>query len=253
MVRAVFYAERLALIEVAIPLALLAVLLRSNTPKMRLMANSVPIIAPVVVWIVFAASEYSRSWIYYSQISTLPFHEWVTYRLLGYYVTGYNNSAIFNTVADGSEMTPYYSVQFFWNAPGIAQVIEHPGISGIPIGRWWFENLSFYGEADFTNYGSFLMTNAELGTVGMVAFWLVLGAIFGYLHRAAVRSSFPASVAYAVLFLGLLELPRLIYWTEGRAFPILVCSILFFVLFPKTPAVSTAGSLARMKHRKIVR
>lgn len=222
VVRATFYAERLALLEVLLPLVLVATITMDQRSRWRPLAQVIPLLLGPLVWLVFAISEYSRSWIYYQQVVSLPFNQWVTSRLLGYYTTSYNNSALFSNAWQQVYEPPYMSIQAFWNAPGISLFLEPPSILGLEPGKWWAALLQAKSNPEFNNTGSFLVAYAEMGWPVASLFWLIIGCILGLLFSAVTRGSFTGLVAYCSLFIGLLELPRFIYWTQGRAVPILV-------------------------------
>jgi oligosaccharide repeat unit polymerase len=234
MVRTLFYAERLALIEILIPLLVVLAITSYKRSRWTWLLRLGPIIAAPVIWLVFAGSEYFRSWVYYQALTNTTFFEWVTTRLLGYYVTSYNNSALFSLSWPGLENPPYFSATLFWNAPGVEAIFPHPGIGGNTPEAWWASTLKMYANPEFNNTGSFLAVNGELGTVGMTLYWLITGIIAGCLYVALRRGSLPASLAYAVFYIGILELPRFIYWTQGRAFPLFIAVIAITVFYPKS-------------------
>lgn len=235
-VRTMFYAERLALIEILIPVMLVAALTVKPESKWRGLARVAPIIGGPLVWAVFAMSEYTRSWVYYQTLTPLPFTEWVSARLAGYYVTAFNNSAILTMSHSGSHADPYFSVPAFWNAPGAP---VHSGVFGLAPEEWWAYTLKTTANPEFNNPGSFLVTYAEFGLLGMLAFWLVLGLVLGGLYSSMTKGSIPALIAYAVAFVGILELPRFIYWTQGRATPMLIALAVIALTYPRARKVPT--------------
>lgn len=241
-VRTVFYAERLALIEIVIPLLIVASLTVSQTSKWRGLARSAPLIVAPMIWGVFAISEYTRSWVYYQMTTNTPFLEWVSVRLAGYYVTSFNNSALFVRAHEGSNAAPYFTFDAFWNAPGVPES-AHGGIWGFQAEDWWSYILATETNREYTNIGSFLMTYGELGMLGMVLFWLVAGLVVGGIFANLTKGSVPALVAYAGMFVGVLELPRFIYWTQGRATPILLAALIIAMSYPKLKARTRRSTL----------
>jgi len=229
LLRVFFYAERLALIELIVPAAVIGALILSANSRWRGRLAIGPALAVPVIWAVFAVSEYFRSWVYYQKQTDMPFVEWVTLRLIGYYVTAYNNSALVADAYKSDSPLPWYSLQWFWNFPGIDAALTHPGISGLPADEWWTATLTSNANINFTNTGSFLTTYAEFGLPISVVIWLGAGIAFGMLFNALSRGSLPALLLYATLFVGLLELPRIMYWTLGRSTPIFIaCAVLAY-------------------------
>ncbi|MCW3765180.1 hypothetical protein OCL88_01730 [Paenarthrobacter sp. PAE-2] len=234
-VRTIFYAERLALIEVLIPLLLAASLTISRSSRWRGLTRSAPVVVAPLVWGIFAISEYTRSWIYYQLTTSMPFPEWVSARLAGYYVTSFNNSAMFVHAYDGSNAVPYFSIPFLWNAPGVNEA-DQGGIYGFLPNDWWTYILNTEGSKDFTNVGSFLVTYAEFGMMGMFFGWLLVGLLLGLIFSSLTKGNTPGLVAYAAIFVGVLELPRFIYWTQGRATPIIIAILVIAFTYPATKA-----------------
>ncbi|MFT3874819.1 MAG: hypothetical protein QM708_00070 [Propioniciclava sp.] len=230
-VRTMFYAERLALIEVLVPLIIVAAVTVPNDSRWRAPLRAAPLFAVPLISVVFAVSEYTRSWIYYESTTDASFVEWVSTRLAAYYVTAFNNSAMFMQAHEGSFATPYFSVPFIWNAPGV-DASSQGGINGHAAEDWWALILSTQGNREFTNVGSFLVTYSEWGLTGMILFWALAGLIIGRLFARLTKGSVPALLAYAVCFVGILELPRFIYWTQGRATPIIVAAVFIALTYP---------------------
>lgn len=233
-VRFVFYAERLALIEVLVPLILIAALTIRPGQRFYRLVRLGPILAGPLLWALFAVSEYNRSWVFYQSTTTIPFEQWVTLRLIGYYTTSYNNSALLYDALIGSSAPPYYSITAFWNAPGVEQALPYPGILGMSPGVWWDTILKSAANPEFTNNGSFLMTSAEMGTPASLLYWFVTGVIIGAVFVAMTRGSLPGLLATVTLFIGLLELPRLVYWSLGRTTPFVIALLFFALFYPRT-------------------
>lgn len=235
--RMMFYAERLALLEVLIPMLLVASLTVRPGDRWRRTLRAGPILAGPLLWAVFAASEYTRSWVYYQRISDAPFAEWVSTRLLGYYATSYNNSALFlDSHVAGSP--PWFSLNALWNAPLLSTLMPAPLIGNMAPSDWWRSVLTSRSNPEFNNVGSFLTTHAEVGLVGSLVFWLIVGMILGRVFTNMTRGSLPALLALPTLFVGLLELPRFIYWTQGRATPLLLALVVISLTYPKADQVA---------------
>lgn len=225
--RAVFYAERLAIIEVLVPLMVLTCLTVNEGDRARRFKRAAPVAAVPMLWALFAVSEYARSWVYYQTLVGISFPKWVTLRLLGYYTTSFNDSALFMHAHQQVTGPPYFSLQAIWNMPGVD---PHTAIASAD---WWTGVLHNNANPDFNNTGSFLVTFSEFGTVGGIIFWLLLGLVLGAIFAAMSRGSIPGVIAYASIFVGILELSRFTYWTLGRATPILLAALLIRLTYPR--------------------
>ncbi|MDQ1083850.1 MULTISPECIES: hypothetical protein [Microbacterium] len=234
--RAMFYAERLALIEAVLPLILLAALTAQGRTKRAALIRVAPIVAPVMAWALFATFEYSRSWVYYQNLTSLPFAEWVSLRLAGYYTTSFNNSALMVDATRGINAQPYFAIDGFWNFPVVAALYPHQGMQGLEATAWWANILKSNANPEFNNTGSFLVSYAEFGIVFALLFWVVVGLTCGVIFARMTRGSIPALLAVTTLFVGLLELSRFTYWTQGRAFPVLLATAIIALTYPRIRA-----------------
>lgn len=225
--RTLFYAERLALMEVLLPAALVLVLMSTFTKRHHFIMNLIPVIGIAFLVVVFSASEYFRSWIYYSQTGEKSFIPWVLERLLGYYATSFNNNSLFYSQLSGSPHPIYFTIPFVFDFPGASIIFGAPSFGGSLPKDWWMSLLSWSSTPEFNNPGSYLIPLADLGTVTGLVFWTVIGIPIGYVYRRARQHSDIALITYSVIFLGLLELPRFVYWTLGRYFPAAIALIFF--------------------------
>lgn len=229
VVRALFYAERLAVIEVALPLILFSVFTTSYRPGWRSrVVRLLPLYAVPLLWSVFSAFEYFRSWVYFGTRTSQGFFEYMSLRLLGYYVTSYNNSALFNIKLRQMHQSqfPHLTFGFVRNTPGLDLLFDQPTYSGLSESEWTKTILTRYAAPQFNNKGSFLLSQAELGTVGMILLWALMGAVLGVVYSRACRGNLGALIGFCCIAIGIVELPRIVYWFEGRAIPTLIAAMI---------------------------
>ncbi|OPX07460.1 hypothetical protein [Gordonia sp. i37] len=243
--RSFFYGERLAIIEVGLPLIFLYFAvqpMRTGTapgaqiarggPIERVMRKTAPFFAIPAIWGLFAVFEYSRSWLYYRNIVTTSFTEYISTRLAGYYVTTANNSAMYHAAVAGKPHDPYYSFAAVWDGPGMSMIAGRPEIAGLDPQQWWKMMLENSANPEFNNQGTFLITDADLGTPLSMLYWFLLGLAVGYLFYRATQGSLVSLLAYSLTIMGLLEVSRIIYWSQGRFIPILLALLVIAVLLP---------------------
>lgn len=216
--RAFLYGERLALIEVIVPIIVVLAVVESpeRARSNQAFVRFAPVIALPSLWVLFAIFEYSRSWPYYRATGDLSYPDFVTQRLAGYYVTALNNSAIYSIATQFSPNTPYFSFPALWDAPVLSQLLGTPRTDGIPLNQWWSDSLKYFGNPEFNNKGTFLVVNADLGFILAFFYWLLMGLAIGFCFRRMHKGSVVALVAYSSSFVGLMEITRIIYWVEGR-------------------------------------
>lgn len=228
--RSFFYGERLALIEVVLPLIVIAFVVDSPAHRRkkwlpgnrRLPKSLAPIFMLPALWGLFALFEYSRSWLYYREVVNSSFAEYVSTRLLGYYTTTVNNGALYHQVLESQHHDPYFSFAFIWDAPGLGWLLGSPEIMGTGPRAWWSSTLANLANPEFNNEGTFLITDADLGTPLSMVYWAVLGLAIGYAYNRARGGDIRFLIAYSALFVGLLEISRINYWTQGRFIPIFI-------------------------------
>ncbi len=240
-IRTMFYAERLATIEVVIPLAVAWVVLAKPGPRLKLVIALFPLWAGVAILFLFGLSEYFRSWIFYSQTADTDFVSWILARLGGYYATAYNNSALLVSKLPAAGVMPYFSLAGVWAFPGVSSLVGSPEYGGLPVDDWW-DSVLMFANPELNNTGSFLVTTGELGFFA-IPYWLLIGLMVGRAYWTARGGSLAGLLSYSVLLIGLLEVPRILYFTQGRALPVLLSVVL-------VASVSAARAVRRTAQRE---
>ncbi|USC14303.1 oligosaccharide repeat unit polymerase [Rhodococcus aetherivorans] len=245
--RAFFYAERLALIEAVVPFALVTVVVHRASSRSRLsrfFSNWAPFLAVPGLWSIFGIFEYTRSWSFYRQTLGVSFWEFNSQRLLGYYVTAVNNSALYHGMVSDQYQSLDRSFAALWNAPLVGQLFGEPEVSGAESSMWWRMALARGGNPEYTNIGTFLVTDADLGTFLSMAYWFVLGVGIGILYSRMRKGHLVSLLMYCSSFVGILELLRIIYWTHGRFAPVLLGGVVLLIALHRV-----RGPEVRTRHR----
>lgn len=223
--RALVNSERLAVIELAIPAAVVSIrLLILDSPRMvglvRLLVAAAPVYAGGLLLGVFAASEYFRSWLSYYKGGNLSFFQFVSLRLLGYYVTAINNGALLLQRIEPTG-APFFTAHFLWRFPLLSNVVTslYPDL---PFGSEDDPYMTILGvgsNPEFNNGDGYLLPVADFGVAGALAYWLGMGLLCGWLYRMFCNKHPLGLMLYPVLFIGVAEMPRVIYFGEGRVIP----------------------------------
>jgi oligosaccharide repeat unit polymerase len=222
LLRSYLLTERLALLELVVPLVAVGAVRLRQRPRRSGWLPFAPVLAVPVLLVVFGAFEYSRSWVYYRTRTTLSFPQFVVNRLAGYYATSYNNGALQLAHDHNASRLPYSSIEAVWTAPGVSQLNLYHGLTGQNGSDLLNTVLVQYGNPEFNNPGGLAVPIVDFGHVGGMVFFLVAGILIGLIYRSW-RSGQPVGLLlYPVLFTGLLELPRYLYWTQGRVLPAIV-------------------------------
>ena len=224
--RAFLLTERLALIELAAPLvAVLATgAVRHGRAPARRVVRLLPVFFVPVLLVVFAAFEYSRSWQFFKTRTELDFWPFMLLRMGGYYATAYNNGQLHLDHSTWPGRLPYDSVAAFWTAPGISSLGLYERWSA-PAPAYAQDVLERYANPEFNNPGGLTTPFVDFGTVGGLVFFAVAGLVVGLLYRGMREGDITGSLLYPVAMTGLTDLPRLLYWSQGRVVPAVVALV----------------------------
>ena len=249
VVRTALFSERLALIELLLPLAFLIAAPRKVTvPRIALYALAF-LLAAITF---FAATELRRSYAYTSDFSASR----ATTRFFGYYLTSVNNGMA--VVDEYPARTPFYwSGEFLWRLPVVGDLrVEHlPGIGtvnlryadafGIDPESFWFQASAAQGlDYEFNVFTAPGYLAADFGWAALVAIF-VLGLISGRLYARTAESAFHRAL-YGVWLVGLFEFMRILYFTNTRIFPAyLVFLAAYLVLRRRAPVARSPADAGR--------
>ena len=247
--RSVFFSERLALAELIIPLAFLAIAPRRVTvPRVAIYAAT--LLVAVITF--FAVTELRRTYTYTGDFSASR----ATTRFFGYYLTSVNNGMAI--VDEYPAVTPFLSTgQFFWEFPvvGDLRVTDLPPVGTVslryvdafgvdPVSFW----RQFFFEQDLNPEFNVVTTPgylaADFGWAGLIGL-LLLGVISGRLYRRSETSLFHRAL-YAVWIVGLFEFMRILYFADTRVFPAYLLFLAAYLVLRRyaratEPSVTTAA------------
>lgn len=239
--RAYLMTERLAVLEILVPLVVVAACAGSTRPRTARRLSFAPAVALPGLVAVFAAFEYSRSWNFYRARTDSGFAQFALERFAGYYTTAVNNAGLRMQYMADLTGWPRATLEFLWSAPGVSALDLHRRLSGVDTAQVYADVLVAHGNPEFNNDGGIADPFLDYGTLGGLALLVAVGFVAATLYRG-MRESRPAGLLfYPFLFLGLLELPRYLYWTQGRTLPAIaglaVVAVLLHRSRPPVPAV----------------
>ncbi len=222
ILRAIFLSERLSIIEVVLPSALLLIRLADfwrARPALRRALILTPFFGIAALYTLFTFTEYFRSWSsFYAEHGDQSLLTFGLLRLLGYYVTALNNGAI-EWHEHGALYFPYSTLDWLWKFPlvGSAFRLMLGGTNKPSDTRG--DLLTDSGNPEFNNPSGIFVVFTDLGAPGALLYFFLLGCVAGLLFAAYRRSSVVGLFLYPFLFTGLTELVRISYVDTGRAFP----------------------------------
>jgi len=230
LVRAGLNSERLAIIEVVLPAGIVWLRFRvlgvALSGWQRSAVNLGPIAAVAGLVMMFGSIEYFRSWPAYQQEfdSVAEFTIW---RLTGYYSTALNNGALLLEFR-GTWPLPYNSLHAIWKFPLVRKSpLAYDRLTGLDPGEEAWQLLGSHANQELNNDSGLFQPALDFGIVGYFVFWLAVGFLAGRLYRGYLAGNRAGMLLYPILFVSLLETPRILYLPSARVFPSLVLLVGF--------------------------
>ncbi|WP_231748663.1 O-antigen polymerase [Mycobacterium sp. M26] len=241
--RSFLFSERLAVLEVVVPVfVILCAWLSLHPGPRRMAAQLAPVIGFPLVIVVFGVFEYFRSWSYFRTRTNASFVEFTLERLAGYYTTALNNGHLVYQHLDWPGRWPYDTLEAFWVAPGVEQIGLYTRLTGHELpysGKSTAvtpltDVLNQYANPEFNNPSGYVAAFIDYGAVGGLIFLFGIGLLAGFLYRGFCSAKPFGLLLYPIIFIGLLELPRYMYWSQGRTTYTLLALIILAVLLRRT-------------------
>jgi hypothetical protein len=246
-VRAFLNSERLAVTELLVPLVVSFTWLRPPTGRRaRRLTQAAPVLGLVFLYIFFGAGEYFRSWSEFYAKRESSFWSFIGLRLMGYYTTALNNGALLWRVRNPLSLglTPM-TLAFIGRFPILGDVARFlfPYLfsSVTTSDARYAALLATSANPELTNPSGIFGPIADYGVMEGLLYWLLCGLLCGYLYKEFKLHSAAGVFLYPVLYIGLIEAPRVLYWAQGRFLPtmfLLVVSVLFVVRKSRARCVS---------------
>jgi oligosaccharide repeat unit polymerase len=236
--RSFFYTERLATIEVVVPVLVLSAMYvwRNGTAKQRRQLVLAPLLALPLLIGLFGIFEHSRSWVFYRQYSSDSYPEFVGKRLAGYYATSFNNGALLTKqYNENFARMPFFTADAVWNAPVVGQVHAYKAITGEEGLERWDRILAEYANPEFNSPCGIAGPFVDYGRVGGLIFLGLLGLTVGFLWRRFDGATPMGLLLYPIAVVAVSELPRYGYLTAGRATPALLFGVVTAVWMQRAP------------------
>jgi oligosaccharide repeat unit polymerase len=224
--RAFAWAERLALIEVGVVVALFCFGHGDMTrPLLRRIRQALPLLAATSVIGFFALAEFDRSWSSHYAAIESSYGSFIAQRLVNYYYQALNNGAGMITVMDWPSYQ--FSNLLHW-------LHQFPVLLG-PIVRYLTtarpnDFLERFGDPEFSNSSGLFAVFYDAG----LPLGILLLAVFGCLAQSAYQAfrerDNVMGLLFPVFFMGLIEFFRFWYIGNSRAFLLIVALLLAIVL-----------------------
>ncbi len=248
-VRAVAFSERLAIIELLVPIVFITLrisILGKPLSKLKRQALQLaPVLGVMALFVFFGASEYLRSWRYY-QHEFDSFASFTMWRIAGYYSTAHNNGAMALETQRPYPL-PYATTRAIWLIPGLSQTpLGYQKITGIDPSERHEQMLEQFGTPELNNEGGLFQPALDFGVGGYLLFWLASGFVSGRLYRHFMVGTLAGLTLYPLIIIAILETPRFLYLCYTRSFPgiVMLAIVLWWVHRPAAYASSRAPALS---------
>lgn len=218
VMRAVAWSERLAVIEVVVcyGVARLA-FVQVHRRGLWILAATMPIVAPLLLYVAFTATESVRSWTFYrdqyDSVWSFAFE-----RLLAYYATASNNGIgllVENT--DWPAYTGRFVAEWLYMMPLLGEQLRDALGDVMPQ---YDEFLERFARPEFNNPTGLFPIVFDIGYVGSMLYFVAVGALIGRLWDGWRHHSPAGVLLYPPAALFLIELLRFNYLSATRFFPI---------------------------------
>ncbi|MBR8312854.1 oligosaccharide repeat unit polymerase [Burkholderia dolosa] len=236
LVRSFVFAERLAIIEVVLPFALMVVRFRFPGRRWKALALG-PYAAIPLLLALFIVNEYNRSWeTYYVNLYDNIF-DFAIERLGLYYSTSLNNGAGILDVLGWHGGRPMFTFDWLLHFPVIGALFQPWLDSGSSLDLF----LNGYADPEFNNPSGIFVHFYEWGWFGLLnaAF---AGWVFGRSYAGWRSGNGFWCCAHAVLYVSLMEILRIPNLFSGRNFVPVVLLIVVFRWFDQRPARASAAA-----------
>jgi hypothetical protein len=255
--RSYILSERLAILELIVPMTvILAAHLSIQRGLRRSVMQFIPFVSFVALVVFFGFLEYFRSWTFYRTQVTTSYPEFVLTRLAGYYTTAINNGQLVLDHLNWPKRLPYETIEAFWTAPGVEWIGLYQKLGGHtpPYARPRSQSIfgdvmSQFGNPELNNQSGYVGGFIDYGRFGGILYFLLIGLIAGLLYRGFRQAKPFGLFLYPVVFLGILELPRYIYWSQGRTTYAWIGLLVIAALVAKSEA-KECGEVSSSPHQE---
>nr|WP_294514452.1 hypothetical protein [uncultured Rhodopila sp.] len=241
--KAIVHGERLAVIELAVPFA---VLLSAQRPRSAFWVWA-PVFGTAGLLVFFAATEYLRSWVNYYAATESSIWSFAAARMFGYYITAFNNGAVIYS-QEHSVFFPIFTIGWFWQLPipGLAEHLRF--LTGAT--NDYYDMLAPVN-VEFNNISGMFCPFIDFGPVLGEFVWLAFGFASGRLYSLFMAGRPLGIILFPTWYIGVMEVPRVFYWGGSRYLPPLAASLAIVIslyIFARTSA--RTNTFARAAYKK---
>jgi len=136
-----------------------------------------------------------------------------------YYSTAINNGGIYIQHVKDFTHVPIIFLDFIIKFPLLKTFF---GQANSYSAEWANTLRGAAGSNEFTNINPFLGLASDISVIGMLLFVFSICFYLQRLHRALNDHDQLALISYSIVIIGFLDFSRIEWWTQGRAFPMII-------------------------------
>ncbi len=231
--RALVASERIAFIELLIPLLLMlcrGTQLRGALP-LRAFRHTLPLLILGASPVFFAVFEYNRSWINHYQYEYSSLLQFALERFGLYYITSVNNLSGFLEHSTWPTFTGEWTLQWLHRFPLIGSTVAE--LTGANAVTAFAEFLKEYATDEFNNPTGILVVYHDWGVIGGLAFLACYGLLAGRAYRAFEQASGLLQYVFPIVFYSFFEILRIGYMYDGRSIAAIIGLAIAYLIWGK--------------------
>jgi hypothetical protein len=251
--RVVLNSERLALIEIVLPVVVVMLGRPGGLPGRRI-GGIAPLLGLPALFSLFAVGEYFRSWAnFYQARYSGPYLQFAAERLLGYYTTALNNAAIYVEFQETQMMNR--TVTSLLRFPGTGGSISslYDRLFRAPETLTNQQLLQEYGNPEFNNVALLGQLHNDFTILGMGLAAAIIGLVTISLYRSFKHGQIIGMLLYPTWFIGIVDVSRTYYWINQRYFPVLLFALITLALFHTRSERSSTRSVQSVRPQSAMR
>lgn len=224
--RSILNSERLALIELLIPLAAIYIYIEQGIKlKQKLVLGIGTLFS---AYALFYTLEYLRSWNFYKFRWVGSYSSFINDRIILYYLTSWNNGVVYSQYSHDTGSLGGAFFAFIKEFPPIQAIFGSQLIQGTVFNSWYSTLSSTVGTSEFNNPNYLIVTFTDLTYAGAILWFASVGFILGKLVMESQRNNLMALLSYACTVIALVDLPRVGWWTATRSVPVYLALIIIY-------------------------
>ncbi|WP_130430038.1 hypothetical protein [Rivibacter subsaxonicus] len=224
--RVYLWSERLALIEIALPVVLAWVLAPPPSRLQgiwRLFRRFGPYAALPLLIAYFGITEYTRSWQAEAYFGKTSFVKFAAGRFASYYYTALNNGAGILSTTDKPTLALDSVLLWLHRFPlGVGAAFQELTGFKSQVGPF----LTKYGDIEFNNPSGLFLVVSDIGLAGALSYFAIVALVAAVLMRRYERGDVLGIVLYPAFYMSLVEIFRYPYLGQPRAFSQLLAGLI---------------------------